>query len=232
MDEYHSLIKNFLNKGYQLTFYMPSIPTKNALILRHDIDFDIEYAYELSKVEDSLEVKSTYFFLMRSHSYNLFEPTNFKLIKSIISRGHQVSIHFDPTIYEDIEAGFSEEKKLFEMIFNVEVKYISIHRPSEFFLNNPNAICGVNHTYNPIFFKQLKYFADSQGSFRFGHPLESEEFQKNQSIQLLIHPIWWATKSIHPLDRLNEFLNNRIENFKNHMALNCIPYKKYLEESS
>jgi hypothetical protein len=152
-------------------------------------------------------------------------------IQSIKSRGHHISLHFDPTIYRNIEDGFVKEKEIFERVFDAQVDYVSIHRPSDFFLNNPNTIGGVNHTYQPTYFEQIKYFADSQGKFRYGHPADSEAFRNLETIQLLIHPIWWATASSDALSKLHEFLDYRIDRFKQHMALNCKPYKNYLEVS-
>lgn len=230
MKDYKKLITSFLNNGYKTNFFSESINDKNILILRHDIDFDIEYAYKISLMEDELNVKSTYFFLMHSKSYNLLEQNNLELIKSIQKRGHKISIHFDPTIYKDIESGFLKEKKLFENIFDLKIEHTSIHRPSDYFLNNPNAICGINHTYQPKYFNKIKYFADSHGEFRYGNPLDSQEFQHKDSIQLLTHPIWWVTRENEPFNKLEEFLNYRIAIFKEHMAFNCTPYKNYIEK--
>ena len=230
MKAYQELISHFLDKGYRPDFFSASPPQKGSLILRHDIDFAVEYAHQLSLVEDRLGVKSTYFFLMHSKSYNLLEHTHLNQIRSMMSRGHQISIHFDPTLYKDIEEGFQEEKELFEKIFDVEVQHISIHRPSDYFLNNAKAVCGVRHTYHPIYFEQIKYFADSQGWFRYGHPVDSEAFENQDTIQLLIHPIWWVAKGSDALSKLHNFLDFRIDRFKHHMALNCKPYKEYMEQ--
>lgn len=230
MLEYKTLISNFLDKGYKTNFFSKSPPEKGVLILRHDIDFDIEYAYKLSLIEDELGVKSTYFFLLHSRSYNLLENTHIKQIESIKSRGHNISIHFDPTLYKDIEDGLQKEKDLFERLFDVKIEYISIHRPSDFFLNNPDTISGVNHTYQPTYFNHIKYFADSQGQFRYGDPIDSKEFKNMETIQLLTHPIWWVTKGSNPLSKLKEYLDYRTNQFKQHMASNCMPFKKYLEE--
>lgn len=230
IEEYISLILGFVKKGYVPIFFTKSPPENNGLILRHDIDFDIEYAYRLSMIEDEMDIKSTYFFLMHSRSYNLLESKHLDQIKSIKSRGHQISIHFDPTLYTDIEYGLLKERDLFEKLFDTPVEYISIHRPSDYFLRNPNSIAGINHTYHPVYLNKIKYFSDSQGQFRHGHPLYSEEFKNLKTIQLLIHPIWWVTKSTHPVSKLQEFLDYRIDQFKQHMAFNCKPYKEYLEK--
>lgn len=228
MNEYVELINKFLKKGYHWDFFSDAPDKQGSLILRHDIDFDVKYAFEMSLVEDSLNVKATYFFLIHSNSYNLLETENIMMIKSMRDRGHKVSIHFDPTIYDSIEEGFQKEKDLFELIFDVKVEYVSIHKPSDYFLNNSNDICGVSHTYQPRYFDEIKYFADSQGLFKYGHPVESKEFEKNSTIQLLIHPIWWVAEGEDSISKLHHFLNYRISKFKEHMAFNCGPYKKYM----
>lgn len=232
MIEYKTLIAKFLERGYQAVFFSQNPPERGALILRHDIDFDIGYAHQLSLLEDELGVKSTYFFLLRTKSYNLLEHKNLEQIESIKSRGHHISLHFDPTLYNDIEHGFEKEKDVFENVFDTQIDIISIHRPADFFLNNANTIAGVNHTYQPTYFEKIKYFADSQGIFKYGHPANSEAFNNLQTIQLLIHPIWWATESLDTQSKLHEFLDYRINQFKQHMAFNCKPYKEYLEGHS
>jgi hypothetical protein len=229
MLNYVSLLLSFLKKGYKVDFFSKTPPKKGVLILRHDVDFDVQYAYDMSLIEDQLGVKSTYFFLLHSKSYNLIEHNNMKLVRSIIERGHVASIHFDPTLYENIDEGFLREKNIFENLFDTKVEYISIHRPSSYFLNNNKTICGVNHTYQSAYFDEIRYFSDSQGVFRYGHPCLTQEFINLQSIQLLIHPIWWMTKSKDPVSKLHEYLERQNLALKEHIALNCQPFKKYIE---
>ena len=44
MDRYRNFIKSFLKKGYKPIFFEKDIPKNNALIIRHDVDFDINLA--------------------------------------------------------------------------------------------------------------------------------------------------------------------------------------------
>lgn len=227
---YERLLQKFIDKGYNFSEFSESISTEKQLLLRHDIDFDISLAHEMSCLEDSLGVKATYFFMIRSKSYNLLIPENVEIIQSLKERGHQISIHFDPTIYQDFFQGFQWEHNIFEQLFKVKVNCISIHRPIEYFLGNNNLIDGVRHTYQPIYFQEIKYFSDSQGEFRYGHPLDSQEFSEGRSIQLLIHPIWWVTNQTNSINILNEFVDYRIKLFQQHIGSNCNPYQKYVED--
>ncbi|NTV46283.1 MAG: hypothetical protein HGB11_07120 [Chlorobiales bacterium] len=230
LKEYEDLLGLFTGNGYNVVHFSETHDKKAQLLLRHDIDFDVKLAYEMSLIEDVLGVKATCFFMVRSNSYNLFSPENVKLVRSIKERGHKISIHFDPTIYEDFIEGFCMEVQLFEKVFEEKVDCISIHRPIQEFLSNDNLIGNVRHTYQSLYFKEIKYFADSQGQFRFGSPIESEAFTNGDTIHLLIHPIWWVTSEVEPVHILNKFLNYRITAYQQHMAYNCKPYSQFLQD--
>ena len=225
---YKIFLQKFIFKNYKFVQFSKNINPYSELILRHDIDFDVDLAYKMSIIEDELNIKSTYFFLLRSEFYNILEKTNFEKIQSIKDRGHKISIHFDPSIYENIDLGFSFEKNIFEKLFNIHIEIISLHRPSKIFLNNNNLFNDCMHTYQPYFFNDIKYFADSQGLFRFGSPLDSEEFSQNKTIHLLIHPIWWMTKDGTNVEKIEEFINSKNKNLKDEVAKNCIPYREQL----
>lgn len=226
---YRELLAAFLDAGYEVTPFSDDPPSHGSLLLRHDIDFDVQYANGMAAVEEELGVRATYFFLLRSPSYNLLDDGNLSMITAMRDRGHRMSLHFDPTLYHDVESGFERERRIFENAVDTTIEYVSIHRPSDYFLGNPEQIAGVTHTYHPKLFKETKYFADSQGRFRYGHPLESEEFAEQRTIQLLIHPIWWKHELAEPVDKLRAFLDERIDRFEHHMAANCTPYRQYLD---
>lgn len=226
---YEELLRSFLDADYEVTAFSDAPPSHGKLLLRHDIDFDVSYANDMSFVEDKLGVTATYFFLLRSASYNLLDADNLSMITSMRDRGHRISLHFDPTLYDDVEQGFELERRIFEQAVDTTIEYVSIHRPSDYFLGNPEQIAGVTHTYHPKLFEETKYFADSQGRFRYGDPLESEEFKTRRSIQLLIHPIWWKHDLSEPVEKLRAFLSERVDRFEHHMAANCTPYRDYLD---
>lgn len=225
MNAYKELLTKFLDKGYKTTFFTDNIEKKGSLIIRHDIDFDIDYTYKISLIEKELDARSTYFFMINTKSYNIFEKSNFHKIEEIKKNGNVVSLHFDPTVYKDVQKGLEKEKTIFEQLFDVKVDIISIHRPHEILLNNSEKLFGINHTYEPRYFSEIKYFSDSQGEFKYGHPVSSDAFTNLETIQLLIHPIWWIQKNSSPLDTIEKFLEYRIKRFREHIAKNCKIYK-------
>ena len=134
--------------------------------------------------------------------------------------GHQISIHFDP-----LNGNLKKEIKLFESFYNTRVEIISFHRPKLDQIKKLN----LNHTYEDKYFNSIKYFSDSTGSFRFGHPLESNEFKNFNSIQLLIHPIWWISKEKNVIDIIKGQLKKNKEMINLFFLENSNPYKNYIQ---
>ncbi len=227
LKDYLNLIESFMLKGYQLKGFCDEIRNKGDLLLRHDVDFDVSFAQRLAEEESKYSISSTYFFLLRSDSYNILSPQNLDAVNKIKELGHHISLHFDPLIYDDYSKGLLEELEIFDRLFGVKPKVISIHRPNTDFLSG--ASVGVAHTYEKRFFKDINYISDSGGKFKFGHPLESAAFLATESIHLLLHPIWWVTDEAKNIDKLKAYYQRRCVELSDHFAKNCIPWKDHIE---
>jgi hypothetical protein len=184
-----------LKKKYKFKFFNEKILKYNNIILRHDVDYHIDYALELAKIEKKLNIKSTYFFLLRSDFYNLFSFESINKINIIKKLGHKVSLHFDEKIYnKNWKIHFFREIFFFEAIMNVKIDVISFHRPLKKYIQSNKSIFGISHAYQSKYTKKIKYFSDSRNEFSYGNPLSILEHSKNISMQILIHPIWWVSK--------------------------------------
>lgn len=208
--DYKDFINKFLTLGYKVVMFNDFDSSKeNQLILRHDIDFDISAAYKIAKIEHELNVKSTFFFLLRGDFYNIVNQKNYDLVKKIEKLGHKISLHYDIDIYKDSKKELSNEIEIFEKIFNTKLDIISVHRPDKEFLTNPNNYFHIRNTYEDEFFTKISYFADSGGRFRYGSPLESTDFKFKRNIQLLTHPVWWVSNFSSVNEVLNELMEKR-----------------------
>lgn len=222
LESYYSLLKKFIDADYKFIFFDDFKSNVNGqLLLRHDVDQDCGYALELAKIENSLGVISTYFFLLRNDSYNLFSDKNREKIRMIKSLGHSISLHFDPLLYKNPEQGLLLEKSIFESIFNEKINIISFHRPPENFLGSKGKkLLNSPNTYEDRFFKEIEYFSDSRGEFRYGHPTDSKGFNEGKSIQLLIHPIWWVLKGKTNLEKIEGYKKHKIKLIDDNLAQN------------
>lgn len=227
-ETYLNLIHDFKSRDYIFKKFTSKIDNKLNIILRHDVDFDIQYALEMAELEKKNNIFSTYFFLLSSDSYNLISKKNIKNIKSIQNFGHDIGLHYDPQLYQDINKGLSYELNIFEQALDIKIKVISFHRPHKFYLSGKKII-GLNllHTYEKQFFKKLKYVSDSGGEFKFGHPCNSKEFHNQDSFQLLIHPMWWKLDGSTVTEKLKNLLIINEVKYSEHMCDNLKPWKDY-----
>ena len=226
LGKYSDLIQQFLDKGYKDIFFDALLGEYNQLIIRHDIDFDCEVAYKMAKVEYGIGIKSSYFFMLSNPIYNVFSEKNKKYIKNIKTLGHNISIHFNCEVGD-----LKEELDIFESFFNTEIDIISVHRPDLKFLNEISlwGTRTIEHTYLPKYFEDIKYFSDSRGEFKYGHPTESEEFKKGKSIQLLIHPEWWMSDKSKPIEIIQDIIDRNNKMNEKFFKENSTPYKEYLK---
>ena len=204
---FHKLVNIFREFNFEFVdFFSYKKVNLPSIIFRHDVDFSLDDALTIASTEEKLDIKATYFFMLTSNTYNAISLKNKNLIREIKEKGHSISLHFDPTAYQNIDKGFCLEKKLFEDIFDVEVRIVSLHRPGKFLENNNKILEGSLHTYQDEFFKEMIYLSDSAGSDIKKKLLEVNLSSPKKTIQMLIHPIWWTSNFNSPTEKLYKWL--------------------------
>ncbi len=223
-DAYHNLILLLKSNGYQIANYDNWNDTEKCVILRHDIDYDLRKSLEMAKLENKLNVKSTYFVLLTSDFYNVFSKNSIEILSEILSCGHDIGLHFDELNYPEIIGNSDEIKKkiIYESdvlsgVLNRPVTSVSMHRPSKEILNSNLHISGIVNSYSNEFFKEFKYLSDSRRNWR--EPaekiIESEEYKK---LHILTHAFWYNDIEKSMYDTLNEFVLSAVD--KRYDALN------------
>ena len=69
-NEYRNIINIIRNHLLVVDFKDVTEKTEKFCVLRHDIEFSVDRAYELAKVEAKLGVVSTYTVQLRNNTYN------------------------------------------------------------------------------------------------------------------------------------------------------------------
>lgn len=227
--EYELLIE--LMKRVNIIYNFKTLPDdpSQGIILRHDIDFDIESAYTLSRIEEQKDVHSTYFVLTSSELYNPNASENRKLLRSMHDKGFDIGLHFDPLVYgnlddENMQANMKSECSILENIINDKVHSVSLHRPSIY--NVYPMFEGYKNAYSPQFFNPELYISDSCKDFRGKNIFEFIKKGKEDLIQVLLHPIHFGETEATYLETLNKIFERKISELDCAMRLN----KKYNEE--
>ena len=224
LNQYKALLNELTSNGLVPSTDWSTRSSYETLLLRHDVDFSVDFARELAVVEADMGIYSTYFFMLTSNMYNLLSYEHQRLVKEIAKMGHKVSVHFDPTVHDQLEK-FENEKKLFESIFEVEVDIVSIHRPGPFLENNNVSLCGTPQTYNDSYFTQMKYLSDSGGRDVMPQLAEFLKGTRSQGLHLLIHPLWWVGEGDNATQTLNYWLQKNVDFLKSQVRLNCKTYE-------
>ena len=212
-DSYRNLVESLKANGYAISTYNSWMNEPRCVILRHDIDNDIEKSLELAKIEKQLGVKSTYFVLITSDFYNVFSAKNERLLHAIIDCGHEIGLHFDEVRYpmiktpEDAKEKIIDEANLLSMAIGQKIGVVSMHRPSKMMLEADLKISGIINGYAQEFFKGFKYVSDSRR--RWQEPVEDiiNSGQYNR-LHILTHAIWYNKTEMDIHDSIAQFVNS------------------------
>jgi hypothetical protein len=209
-DWYSEFLRHCQNSGHISLLRDVEIGPLPKVILRHDVDFDLAAAHELSFVEELAGVRSTYLVLLSTHYYNVAAPKARQILQSLIARGFEIGLHFDPTVYVDdgptrLTAGFAAERGFLESIIGAEVRSVSLHNPTSHGLYP--IFTGAINAYDPRWFGPERYVSDSLGRWKHDPFALVSRARELGHIQVLCHPIHFAPEETTyriALDRMAE----------------------------
>ena len=124
-------------------------------------------------------------------------------LKEIKSHGHEVGLHFDPTVYNvSDELSMSEhikkEASALSDIIGAPISMFSFHNTTDFTRNcRAQAYSGLVNAYSNFFHNDVEYTSDSNGYWRF-RTWKELLLENHKIIQVLTHPIWWEPKNEFP----------------------------------
>ena len=227
--QYRKLIEKMKKVNRIYTFKAIKDGTASGIILRHDIDFDIEKAYSFSKIEEEENIRSSYFVLTTSDAYNPCSLKNRQLLKKMNDAGFEIGLHFDPSIYEELNDEQLADKadtecSILENITGDKIETVSLHCPSlhkryPVFKKYKNA-------YAEEFFSPEFYISDSCKDFRGKDIFKFIEKGKEHLIQAVLHPIHFSETETHYAGTFSNIIKNRIDTFDKSMRVN----KTYSDE--
>lgn len=215
-DEYRGILSK-LKQKYDLVSFSEANKKFNDgkdgfSVIRHDVDAELGKALTMALIEKDMGVSSTYFFLISTDTYNLLSGSNRKAAQEILKLGHEAALHFDPTLYEpkDWTNRLAWEKSVLQEALGTEIQTVSFHKHASYQEGFEIKTSLLETTKAPFFNNPIKYFADSRGRWRFGHPIESEAFREGKPMHLSFHPIWWGEEpEADPKIKLAQYIVRR-----------------------
>lgn len=219
LEHYRVVLEAALRSGYSFVRFRDAtpIPAGRICILRHDVDYMPEWAINFAQIEAELGLRSTFFFLTSAMAYNLRAMEPYDAVHAVSSLGHDVGVHVDlgwhtPQDGSVVAARCGEEKAIFRAITGLEpVDVVSFHNPTK--LGDrvlDRSIEGVQHTYEPAFYSQIKYLSDSQGWYE-GCACTIFDTARYEGIQLLTHPYVWPPDSTDFIEDMARMVKRRAD---------------------
>ena len=225
-NEYRNIIKLVNSHLPILDFSDITKNTDKFCVLRHDIEFSIDRAYELAKIEKDLGVVSTYTVQVRNNTYNALSEKNIELIKKIKDLGHHIGLHQNPPLMEAKELGryIMTDIQILEHFYGFEIDRFAFHRPKKEYLASYVMLENKINCYDKKFFHyfdekpdklDVLYLSDSNHKWKFGYPLDFD-LSKVDKLQLLTHPYSWTDEGYDNYgnylslirERKNELINS------------------------
>lgn len=215
-DAYKNMILLLKEHGYAFSGYHDYRKYTKNVIVRHDIDIDLEKALIFSKLEYEMGISATYFVLVTGDFYNVSSRGGKKLLKSICDNGHSIGLHFDETQYDKTDENWwstavDREISLLEQCTKKKVTAVSMHRPSKNTLKeNWNIRNGeVANSYGKEFFEDHKYLSDSRRNWR-EDVLDIINKEQYDRLHILVHPFWYHTSEKTAKEVLSSFCRRQV----------------------
>lgn len=191
---YVDLLKFLQSKYRVITFSEVHEVNCLYLILRHDIDASLDAALTMAKIENRLNIRSTYFVLFSHKLYNLRAKDDSNTLKEISKLGHEIGLHYDVEAYEsygrDLKETLKNEIELLQNLLNRKVFSIACHNPTTVTVEDPfKNITEYVNAYDPEFCRN--YVSDSCRAWYLEDLSRLLNFNYKK-VQLLIHPFLWT----------------------------------------
>lgn len=232
--EEYKLILNWVKNNYQIMDYSDITDKTNSFaIIRHDVEFSPHRALDIAKIDNELQIKSSYFFQIRNNCYNSLSGENIKIIREISNLGHHIGAHINTSEFNstanamfigELEDFVVNDMKTLSTYVGVDVDRFSFHRPKAYQLRDYIKINGYINAYDDKYFHyydenepgelRIKYIADSNHTWKYGHPLNLD-ISEVKKLQLLTHPFSWTKDGLANYDNFKSVIDEKTKEMVN-----------------
>jgi hypothetical protein len=194
---YTEIIEAYQAAGYAVVSTRDYLKNKPGryVVMRHDLDIAIDRALAMSAIELGQRCTATYFMRLHARYYNLLSDDSIKILKSILSAGHEIGLHLEPGMVErlavPIEVYLAQVRAFLSGILDTPLTTLSQHYAGTRLVELSPA-CWLDGWYDITNQKAMgnaKYLSDSGGRWREG--CLCKWLGKVDGIHVTTHPIWW-----------------------------------------
>lgn len=240
-EDYREIIEIIKDSG-RYASYQEALGRDEFIIMRHDVEYSVERAWALSRVEDSCDFKSNYFFQWTNNSYNILSQKNRGILTDMHERGHKIGLHFALNGMTDMQLVRDRILQEMDMLGNMlgfEIDSFSIHRPSPDVLRENIKFPGITNAYQDEFFSfdpkagpnsvlPVKYLSDANHIWRYGYP-DEETISENSKVQILVHPFGWTKKGYDNFNNYRTLIDEKYDELIDSIDRECKDFSEFRE---
>ena len=238
-EDYKEIIRIIQSTGRYMDYHK-ALKSDKFILMRHDVEYSVERAYELAKVESSMNFNSTYFFQWTNNTYNILSRKNKDLIKDMHERGHYIGLHFalnGLTNMELVRKQIKKEMDILNEMFEFKIDTFSVHRPSRDVLAENIKFPEYINAYQDEFFTfadnvtedtpvAVKYLSDANHMWRYGYP-DEKNILGHDKVQILTHPFAWCKEGYDNFDNYKSLVNEKYIELINGIDNECKDFIEY-----
>ena len=199
LDHYLDCLALASDQGYKLApvaDYMKWKDKDKLLLLRHDVDLSLDFAYQMASAECKNGYQSTYYVLLHSPSFSALSPKGMEMIRAISGQGHEIGLQVDSRYM------IPSEHYILKDITGKLLRSYAQHFPS---------ITPLHHRMTGFIDSRdipIRYISDSGRNWRAG--CLCQHIGKIKKLQVLTHPIWWCSDSLTREAALEALMRDRM----------------------
>lgn len=238
--DYKEILSIIKSTGRYTKNYKEALGRDSFILMRHDVEYSVKRAYDLAKVESSMDFNSVFFFQWTNNSYNVISRRNIEMLKDMHERGHEIGLHFALNGMTDMELVRKQIKREIDMLsemLGIEITEFSIHRPSPDVLRENIKLPGILNAYQDDFFTfaenvtddsklPIKYMSDANHIWRYGYPTE-ENIVNNGKVQILVHPFAWCKAGYDNFDNYKALVGEKYAEMIDSIDAECKDFGEY-----
>jgi len=217
-EEYKYIINSIKNNYKIMDYTDVTDETESFAIIRHDVEFSPQRALKMAKIDNELEIKSSFFFQIRNNCYNSLSSDNIKLINEIHDLGHYIGAHINTSnLYsrDSLDKFIIDDIETLSIYTELDIDRFSFHRPQAYQLKDYIEVDRFINAYDKKFFhyyekekpKELRvgYFADSTHKWKYGYPTETN----HKKLQIVLHPYSWTDTGLENYENFKTLINQK-----------------------
>jgi hypothetical protein len=188
LDQYRDMVMSLLDRGLRPLDIEGFARRTPGFWLRHDVELSLDAAIAMAEVEAEIGVPSSYFVCVES-PYLTGDDAMVTAATDHMSRlGRNLSFHL---VLSPTAAPIDERLRVLAHRFpSVRPGALTFHAPRVPVAELATEPMGTT-VYGPLVEDTARYFSDSTGRWRWGHP-EYAVLTSGDLIQILTHPFWWS----------------------------------------